>query len=89
MCSLKMCLTHVTKYSVSLSVSGTSLLLFTTGPYDSNSGTLASWDANVDCVSAAVGGGGAADVEALGIVATSIVSNAVGPEEEQSEMRPW
>lgn len=76
MCSLKMCLTHETWYSVSGSVScdGLKLLLSTT-PYDANSGTSASCCTYADCVSAAVCGGG---VTAFDVDGTPIVSRLLG-----------
>jgi len=73
-----MCLTQVTWYSVSLSVSCASFtLLFSTGPYDENSGTSESCCAYEDCVSAKDCGGGEDDAF-LG-AGTPIVSKVLGP----------
>lgn len=56
MCSAKMCLTHATTYSVSLSVSSTGLLLLlSTGPYSASSGTSANCFAYDDWLSPADG----------------------------------
>jgi len=53
------------------------LVLLSTGPYPANSGTSASCCAYADCVSAAVGGGGVADI--LFEAGTPIVSSVLGP----------
>lgn len=53
-------------------------MLLSTEPYDASSGTSASCCAYADCVSAAVGGGGAAD--ACDVVGAPIVSKVLGPE---------
>ena len=77
MCSLNMCLTTDTWYSVSLSVSCAGfVLLLSTAPYVANSGTSASCWTYADCVSAAVGGGGVAALEVLG---APRVSRVLGP----------
>lgn len=75
MCSAKTCLTQVTTYSVSLSVSSTGLpLLLRTGPYDANSGTSASCLAYADWLSAAEGldpASASSDVDATELTASA------------------